>query len=63
MAAVKLPKSKKKNFSSFTLIEAYKQLGIITTLLPWAFENKAIAPSNFFEQRLERLQRHFDLQL
>jgi hypothetical protein len=60
MRAGRTPKSKKKNFSSFSLAEAYKQLGI-TTLMPWVFKSRAIAPSNFFEQRLERLQRHFDL--
>ncbi|WP_019500802.1 hypothetical protein [Pseudanabaena sp. PCC 6802] len=60
MKAVKIPKSKKKNFSSFNAIAAYKQLGI-TTLVPWVFESKAIAPSDFFKQRLDRLQRHFDL--
>ncbi|NJL91680.1 MAG: hypothetical protein HC916_19305 [Coleofasciculaceae cyanobacterium SM2_1_6] len=60
MKAVKIPKSKKKNFSSFSLAEAYKQLGIIT-LLPWEFVSQNVPPSAFFEIRLERLQRHFDL--
>ena len=60
MKAIKTPKSKKKNFSSFSLAEAYKQLGIIT-LMPWEFESQAIASSAYLETRLERLQRHFDL--
>ncbi len=60
MKAAKTPKSKKKNFSSFSLAEAYKQLGIIT-LMPWVFKSRAISPSDFFKERLERLQRHFDL--
>ncbi len=60
MKVAKTPKSKKKNFSSFSLAEVYKQLGIIT-LMPWIFESRAIAPSDFFKERLECLQRHFDL--
>ncbi|MEB3338057.1 MAG: hypothetical protein VKJ46_11375 [Leptolyngbyaceae bacterium] len=60
MKAVKIPRSKKKNSSSFSLAEAYKQLGIIT-LPPWEFASQPILPSDFFKTRLERLQRHFDL--
>jgi hypothetical protein len=60
MKVAKTAKSKKKNFSSFSLAEAYKQLGIIT-LIPWVFESRSIALSDFFKIRLERLQRHFDL--
>jgi len=59
VTTTKIPKSKKKNFSSFSLAEAYKQLGIIT-LLSWEFESLEILPSAFFETRLERLQRHYE---
>ncbi len=60
MAKVKIPKSKKKNFSSFSVSEAYKQLGIIT-LIPWEFESQPLPISDFFKKRLERLHKHFDL--
>ena len=60
MATVKIPKSKKKNFSSFSVGEAYKQLGIIT-LLPWEFESQPLPITDFFKKRLERLQKRFDL--
>lgn len=60
MATVKILKSKKKNFSSFSLSEAYKQLGIIT-LIPWEFESQPLSISDFFKERLERLQKRFDL--
>jgi hypothetical protein len=56
-----IPKSKKKNFSSFRTRDAFKQLGI-TELLPWAIEPISVTPSAFFQQRLERLQKSFDLQ-
>jgi len=42
------------------MAEAYKHLGI-TTLIPWQFHGQAIAPSDFFKTRWQRLQRHFDL--
>jgi hypothetical protein len=60
MATVKILKSKKKNFSSFSLSEAYKQLGIIT-LIPWEIRSQPLPISDFFKQRLERLQKRFDL--
>ena len=56
----KIPKSKKRSFSSFDLASAYKQLGI-KTLLPWSLSAPDIEPTNFFNQRLERLHRTFDL--
>ena len=56
----KIPKSKKKSFSSFSMSEAYKQLGI-KTLVPWTFSIEPLAPSDFFIQHLERLHRKFDL--
>jgi len=58
---IKIPKVKKKSFSSFTMSEAYKHLGI-KTLLPWSFQIAAFEPSDFFIQHLERLHRKFDLQ-
>lgn len=52
--------SKKKNFSSFSMAEAFKQLEIID-LLPWSPTINPVEPTPFFQQRLERLQC-FDLQ-
>jgi hypothetical protein len=60
MKLAKLPKSKKKSFSSFDLASAYKQLGI-KTLTHWNLPDLAIASSEFFIKRLERLHRNFDL--
>jgi hypothetical protein len=51
---------KKKNFSSFNTKEAYQQLKI-KTLLPWDHAVKPASPSDFFQERMARLQRHFDL--
>lgn len=52
---------KKKNFASFKKSEAFKLLGL-TDLIPWSIEATAIAPSSFFQERLSRLRRHFDLE-
>ncbi|MGK7902648.1 MAG: hypothetical protein AB4352_14785 [Hormoscilla sp.] len=57
---VKQTKKKKKNFSSFKYKEACKQLNI-TELLLWDIEVEPVPISDFFRQRLERLQC-FDLQ-
>jgi hypothetical protein len=51
---------RKKSFSSFTYKEAFKQLGI-TTLNRWTISAEPVQISDFFRQRLERLQR-FDLE-
>jgi hypothetical protein len=51
---------RKKSFSSFTYKEAFKQLGI-SELHPWTIEATPVPISDFFKQRLDRLQR-FDLQ-
>ncbi|MGC8711679.1 MAG: hypothetical protein ACP5RH_04740 [Leptodesmis sp.] len=51
---------KKQKFSSFTLPKAFKQLGV-TQLQPWSIRAEAIVPSAFFQERLSRLQRVFDL--
>jgi hypothetical protein len=56
----KASKPKKKNFSSFDLASAYKQLGI-KTLVSWSLKAHLLEPSEFFVMRLARLQRHFDL--
>ena len=56
----KTSRQKRKNFSSFNLTEAYKHLGI-EEILHWSLTEIAIPPSDFFQQRLVRLQRHFDL--
>ncbi|MCA6585517.1 MAG: hypothetical protein ACK5EU_08310 [Pseudanabaena sp.] len=60
MKQTKPSKSKKKRFSSFDLASAYKQLGI-KTLTHWELPDLAMAPSEFFIKRLERLHRNFDL--
>lgn len=56
----KLPKSKKKNFSSFSYAEAFKQLNL-TDLIPWEIEAKPVQPSAFFQERMQRLEALFNL--
>jgi hypothetical protein len=51
---------KKKNFSSFNTKDAYQQLNI-KKLLPWSLSIKPSPASDFFQERMARLQRHFDL--
>lgn len=51
---------RKKSFSSFSYKEAFKQLGI-TELKRWTLAAEPVPISDFFRQRLERLQR-FDLE-
>jgi hypothetical protein len=51
---------RKKPFSSFTYKEAFKHLGI-TELKRWTFQADPMPLSDFFQHRLERLQR-FDLE-
>lgn len=58
-AIPQLPKKGKKSFSSFTYTEAMKHLGL-TELQPWELEAEPIPLSDFFKQRLARLER-FDL--
>jgi hypothetical protein len=53
-------KKSKKNFSSFNLREAMKQLNIID-LNSWSIDALPIEPSDFFHQRLKRLEA-FDLE-
>jgi hypothetical protein len=57
----KSAKTKKKNFSRFTVPEAFKLLGL-TELNPWNPEAEPMELSPFFEQRLQRLAEAFDLQ-
>jgi hypothetical protein len=51
---------RKKPFSSFSYREAFKHLGI-TELKRWSMKAEPVPISDFFQQRLERLQR-FDLE-
>jgi hypothetical protein len=57
----KIPKSKKKNFSGFTYIEAFKQLNI-NDLIHWEIDAAPVEPSAFFRERLRRLEQTFNLQ-
>ncbi|MEB3338785.1 MAG: hypothetical protein VKJ46_15050, partial [Leptolyngbyaceae bacterium] len=60
MAKTAQLKKSKKNFSSFTLKEAMKQLNIIN-LNTWSIDTSPLNPSDFFQQRLKRLEA-FDLE-
>ncbi len=60
MSQAKPSKTKRKNFSSFDLTEAYKHLNI-TQLIPWDLSIEPITLSDFCQQRLAKLQRFFDL--
>jgi hypothetical protein len=53
--------SKKKNFSSFTRREAFKQLAI-KELTPWVAPIEPQPAGDFFQERLARLRRNFDLE-
>ncbi len=53
-------KKKRRNFSSFNLAEAYKELGL-TKLIEWKLEAPPVAPSEFYYQRLQRLHARFNL--
>lgn len=57
----KLPKSKKKNFSSFNYAEAFRQLDLLD-LISWKIAVEPLEPSAFFQERLQRLEQSFDLQ-
>ncbi len=52
--------TKKQKFFRFNLPKAFKQLGV-TQLQNWQIEARPVAPSAFFEERLSRLRRVFDL--
>ena len=51
---------RKKSFSSFTYREAFKHLGV-SELKRWSIDAEPVPISDFFQQRLQRLQR-FDLE-
>ncbi|NJM46395.1 MAG: hypothetical protein HC860_09615 [Alkalinema sp. RU_4_3] len=53
--------SKRKNFSGFNLKEAFKQLKL-REIQPWEEQPAPAVASDFFRERLARLQRHFDLE-
>jgi hypothetical protein len=57
---IQVTQERKKSFSSFTYKEAFKQLGL-NELQRWQIEAEPLPISDFFRQRLERLQR-FDLE-
>lgn len=52
--------ARKKSFSSFTYKEAFKQLGV-SELQRWSIAAEPVPISDFFRERLQRLQR-FDLE-
>ena len=54
-------KTKKRKFSSFKKADAFQSLGL-TDLLPWKIDVLAVEPSDFFQEHLKRLNRHFDLE-
>jgi hypothetical protein len=58
MAKTKATK-KRRNFSSFTLAEAFKQLGV-QQLLDWPLTAEPVTPSPFFHEQMQRLKQ-FDL--
>ncbi len=60
LAMVLTTQQRKKSFSSFNYKAAFKQLGI-TQLHRWTIEAEPVPISDFFRQRLDRLQR-FDLE-
>jgi hypothetical protein len=60
LAMVLTTQQRKKRFSSFSYKAAFKQLGI-TQLHRWTIEAEPVPISDFFRQRLDRLQR-FDLE-
>ncbi len=51
--------SKTHKFSGFSVAEAFQHLHL-SKLTPWVIEAESVAPSDFFKQRLKKLQR-FDL--
>jgi hypothetical protein len=54
-------KSNKKPFSKFSLDDAYRALNL-RRLQPWELTVEPIAPSDIFQNYLQRLQQNFDLQ-
>lgn len=60
-AQSKIPKSKKKNFSSLTYTEAFNQLNL-TNLTHWEIEVIPVEPSALFQERLKCPEQTFNLQ-
>ncbi|MEB3162394.1 MAG: hypothetical protein VKK80_04130 [Prochlorothrix sp.] len=56
-----LSSSKKRNFSKFSLREAFLALDL-TDLIPWSLDAEPVEPTAFFQERLQRLEQTFDLQ-
>jgi hypothetical protein len=52
-------KKKKRNFSSFGLAEAFKELRI-TALTEWNFDAPNVMPGEFFHERMRRLKEGFN---
>ncbi|MEM8603333.1 MAG: hypothetical protein AAGF24_05805 [Cyanobacteria bacterium P01_H01_bin.121] len=59
--SAKSSRGKKKNFSSYSYVEAFKQLNL-NDLTPWELDTDSIQPSDFFQERLRRLEASFDLE-
>ncbi len=53
-------RKKKRNFSSFDLAEAFKELGLVK-LIEWNLDIEPIAPGDFYHERIRRLKDHFDV--
>ena len=53
-------KKKKRNFSSFDMAEAFKELEI-TSLNKWQINAPPLLPSKFYHDRLRRMEGVFDL--
>jgi hypothetical protein len=53
-------RKKRRNFSSFDLAEAFKELGIVK-LIEWRLEIEPISPGDFYYERIRRLRDHFDV--
>ncbi len=52
-------KKPKRNFSSFDLAAAYKELNL-TRLIEWKIDAEPVAPSEFYFERIRRMKEVFD---
>ena len=57
---MKKKSAKKRNFSSFDLAGAFKELNL-TRLIEWNIDAQPVAPSEFYFERLRRMQEAFDI--
>jgi hypothetical protein len=55
-----MKKKQKRNFSSFDLARAFKELNL-TRLTEWNIDAQPVAPSEFYFERLRRMQEAFDI--